>query len=232
MFKKTVAIILAGGTGARMKEKTPKQFLDLAGKPIIIHAIEKFDKNNMVSDLVVVCHASHIGELEKLIKESGISKAYRVVPGGKTRQESSFIGLKNCPDGTDVVLIHDAVRPFVDERMINDVVSAARGTGAAGPVIEVEDTVVVEEDGKIKEIPDRGSLKRIQTPQGFLYDVIKAAHERALAQGKKDYTDDCGMVLDTGKPVKTVKGLETNIKITAPMDMLVAEKYLSERSHA
>ncbi|MFH1665720.1 MAG: 2-C-methyl-D-erythritol 4-phosphate cytidylyltransferase [Candidatus Omnitrophota bacterium] len=223
MGKRTVAIILAGGAGKRMGADIPKQFLELAGKPIIIHTLEKFDRSADVSDIVIVCHKSGIERLKDLIKKNNIEKVFKIVPGGTTRQESSFIGVKNCPPGTSLVLIHDAVRPFVDERIIKDVAAAAQEEGAAGAVIDEDDTVVVERDSYVLEVPDRSVLKKIQTPQGFRYDLIFAAHEKALENKSACFTDDCSLVIAMGEPVKLVEGAARNIKITDKEDLFLAE---------
>ncbi|MFH1552855.1 MAG: 2-C-methyl-D-erythritol 4-phosphate cytidylyltransferase [Candidatus Omnitrophota bacterium] len=219
MKNKVVAIVLAGGTGVRMGKAVPKQFLEVAHKPIIVHTLEHFEKSDLISDIVVVCHAEHIGDLESLVKKSGIKKVCTIIPGGKTRQESSFAGIKSCPPDTEFVLIHDAVRPFVNDKIIKDVFNAAKKYGAAGPVIDVEDTIIEEKNGFIKSIPDRRYLKRIQTPQGFCYETILKSHERGVENNFKDVSDDCGLVISMKKPVKLVKGDPLNFKITNQRDM-------------
>ncbi len=226
MNKKITAIILAGGTGERMNKDIPKQFLKLAGKPLILYTLEKFDKNFAVTDLVVVCHEDYLEHLEEIIEKNGRKKSYKVVSGGRTRQESSFIGVKNCPPGTDLVLIHDAARPFVDDRIIGDVIQAADEAGASGPVIETGDTIIVQKGEYIDRIPDRNKLKRIQTPQGFRYDLISRAHQQAIENGIAEASDDCGLVVALGKDVKTIEGSALNIKITDEISLYLAEKYI------
>ena len=226
MKKNTVTIILAGGTGERMNEATPKQFLKLAGKPILMHALGQFEKSASVSSIVVICHKNYVKDVGKLIKRNKIKKVYKVAAGGKTRQESSFIGVKNCPPDTEIVLIHDAVRPFVDEKIIKDTLSAAEESGASGTVIDTADTIIVKKGDFIGEIPDRNKLKRIQTPQGFCYETILKAHEWAVENGIKDSTDDCGLVLAMGAAVKWVEGSARNIKITDQADLFLAEKFI------
>jgi 2-C-methyl-D-erythritol 4-phosphate cytidylyltransferase len=223
MKNSAVAVILAGGTGERMNETTPKQFLELDGKPVIIHTLGHFEKSILISSIVVVCHEDYMEGLDELIKQNNIKKACRIVRGGKTRQESAFIGIKNCPPGTEIVLIHDAVRPFVDESIIRDTLSAAEEAGAAGAAINVSDTIIIKKGDFIEKIPDRGILKRIQTPQGFRYKAILKAHQWALENGITDSTDDCGLVLAMGGPVKLVKGSTRNMKITDQADLFLAE---------
>ena len=226
MEEKSVAIILAGGTGERMKAAVPKQFLEVSGKPVIIHTLEQFEKSDPVSDIVIVCCEKAVDILEDLIKERGLKKIYKVAAGGRTRQESSFIGVKNCPPETGTVLIHDAVRPFVTEQMIADILQAVKETGAAAPAIDIEDTVIMTGGDLIKDIPARKTLKRIQTPQGFDHDLIFKAHENALKKGITDATDDCGLVIAMDKTVKVVKGSIRNIKITDRSDLVLAEQFI------
>ncbi len=225
MKEKAVAIVLAGGSGTRMKTAFPKQFLNLAGKPIIIHTLNNFENNIIISDIVVICYKDCVRRLNRLIKKNKIEKACKVVSGGKTRQESSFIGLNNCPPGTKFVLIHDAVRPFVDGNIIKRALDAAKRSGAAITAVEVTDTIVkTRRGGFVKDIPDRKSLKRVQTPQGFKYNLIYRAHEMALRKGIKNATDDGSLVLAMGRPVKVVEGSRFNIKLTGKSDLLLAER--------
>jgi 2-C-methyl-D-erythritol 4-phosphate cytidylyltransferase len=223
--KRTSAVIVAGGTGKRMNSPVPKQFLDLAGKPLIIHTIEKFDNNDMVDYIVIVCHGDFIKRLERLLNEYGFSKAAKITPGGVTRQESSFNGLMACPEDTELVLIHDAVRPFVDERLIESTLQAADSWGAATVAVDINDTVVLEKNGYIESIPDRTQLKRVQTPQGFRYQDILEAHRKAALSSHRSFTDDCGIMLNSGSRVRIIKGSSRNNKITRPLDLKNAANY-------
>ncbi|MFC1480539.1 2-C-methyl-D-erythritol 4-phosphate cytidylyltransferase, partial [Candidatus Omnitrophota bacterium] len=211
--------------GERMGLETPKQFLELAGKPIIVHTLGQFEKNDLISDIVVVCHENHIKDLDELLRENRIQKIHKIVPGGETRQESSFIGVKSCPPGTEFVLIHDAVRPFIDDRIIEETLAAAAEAGASGTAIDTDDTIIVKKDDFIEDIPPRKNLKRIQTPQGFRYETILEAHQGALKNNITDSTDDCGLVRAMGQPVKLVDGSVFNIKITDQTDLFLAEKF-------
>ncbi|MDP8299567.1 MAG: 2-C-methyl-D-erythritol 4-phosphate cytidylyltransferase [Candidatus Tantalella remota] len=222
---KTVGIILAGGTGERMGGELPKQFLELAGKPVIAHSIEAFDKSVLIDVIIIVCHAEHIDRMADIVKGIKPKKECKIIPGGKTRQESSYNGVKACPEDTEYVLIHDAARPFVTDRIIKDVLEAATETGASMPVIDMDDTVVVAEAGMVTEVPDRNTLKRVQTPQGFKYEVILKAHDRALTDGIKDSSDDCGMVLNISAGVGIVSGDKNNGKITEHMDLHIADGF-------
>jgi len=207
---------------------TPKQFLDLAGEPVIIHTVKKFQSSEAVTDILVVCLEEYMGALRELLGAAGIGKLAGLVPGGDTRQASSYNGLKACPEGTELVLIHDSVRPLVSRGLIADVAAAAEETGAAAPVIASSDTIVVEKGGFISDIPDRKTLKRIQTPQGFRFQTMLEAHKDAVSKGVTDSTDDCALVLGQGKPVKAVAGEDTNIKITDRSDHILAQSLMLE----
>ena len=224
MDRKTVAIILAGGEGLRMGADTPKQFLPLSGRPVVAHSLAAFAESDRVTDIVLVCHADYIDRLNEIILQYGIEKVRLVVAGGKTRQESSFIGVKNCPAGTEYVLIHDAVRPLVEAGTIEKTLDAAILREAVTSAIMATDTIVEVNDGLITGIPSRDTMMRVQTPQGFKYTLILEAHERALKEGIADTTDDCGLVSAMGKPVAVVIGSKCNMKLTNQADMIFAEE--------
>jgi len=230
MKHKVCGIILAGGAGKRMKTKQAKQFLEIAGKPIIMHTLELFDENVSISDIVIVCRKTDIKHLRKLINAAKLKKIHKIVAGGKTRQASSFIGVQNAPCGTKFVLIHDAVRPFADKVIIEKVLSAAKKYNAAGPAIQTEDTFVLETKGFIHGIIDRKNIKRIQTPQAFKYTEILSAHKYAKVNGITSITDDCGLILQMGGEIKLTPGSSSNIKITTRKDLVFAEKYVFERN--
>ena len=230
MERKTVAIILAGGEGLRMGADTPKQFLPLSGRPVVVHSLAAFAESDRVTDIVLVCHADHIDRLNEIILQYGIEKVNLVVAGGKTRQESSFIGVKNCPAGTEYVLIHDAVRPFVEPGTIEKTLDAAMLRSAATSAIMATDTIVEVNDGVITGIPSRDTMMRVQTPQGFRYTLILEAHEKALTEGRTDATDDCGLVSAMGKPVAVVMGSKRNMKLTDQADMIFAEELLRDEN--
>ncbi len=226
MEEKTVAIILAGGEGIRMSADMPKQFMPLAGKPVIIHTLKRFEKNPLISDIVIVSHKDYTDALSDMIQKEGIGKIRGIFKGGSTRQESSYIGVKNCPENTGLVLIHDAVRPFADDRMIENTLVAAKEVGASGAAIETGDTIIIKKGDYLEEIPARDNLKRMQTPQGFRYQTILEAHRWALENSILDATDDCGLVLAMGKPVKIVEGSIYNMKLTDKTDFLTAEAFI------
>ncbi len=226
MDRKVAAIIVAGGTGERMKSNIPKQFIELDGKPIIIHTLEKFDNNPNIHTIIIVSHKEFVDQLKEIVKKYNIKKVQKIVSGGKTRQESSFKGLKACSLDTEYVLIHDAVRPFINNAIINDIIESAEKTGASTPAIDIADTVMLKKGDFIEYVHDRNHLKRIQTPQGFKYSLIMEAHEKAIEKGITGSTDDCGLVLAMNRPVKIIEGSSLNIKLTEEIDLFVAEKIL------
>lgn len=222
MSIKITALILAGGTGSRMKGELPKQFVELAGQPVICHSLRQFQEEKNVTSLIVVCYPEFCGKLEKIIKDHTFDKIKEIVPGGATRQRSSYNGLQECDPDTEIVLIHDAARPLVTSDIINNVITSTFEYGAACPVADMEDTVVATENGNISSFSDRSRLKRAQTPQGFKYKTILEAHEKAARAGKYDYTDDCGLIMDNGYKVRIVEGDNRNLKITESTDLEIA----------
>lgn len=219
------AIILASGTGLRFQNQQPKQFMKLAGLPVIIHTIKTFQSSQLIDSVVVVCHEDYIDHIWELTAQYGLTKVDKVVVGGVTRQESSRIGIECCGPKTDYVLVHDSVRPFLTHKVVENLVAAVKVHGAVDTVIPSADTLVeVDGDGFITNIPDRARLRRGQTPQAFDYNLVLDAHNKALAQNVENATDDCQLVMRLGHRVFTVLGDEQNIKITYPLDLHLADK--------
>jgi len=223
--KMTTAIILAAGRGERFANDTPKQFAKLAGLPVVVHTLKVFQRNKSIHKVVVVTNKNNIEKIWEYVRKYDLSKVCKVCAGGQTRQESCYIGLMCCPEKTDYVLIHDAVRPFVDDRIIFDLISAVKKYRAVDTAIPSADTIIkINDCNFIEEIPDRNYLRRGQTPQAFEYNLIFDAHKKAIEDGIKNATDDCSLVLRLNKPVYVVNGDEHNIKITYPIDMHIADK--------
>ncbi|OHD53718.1 MAG: 2-C-methyl-D-erythritol 4-phosphate cytidylyltransferase [Spirochaetes bacterium GWF1_51_8] len=220
---KTAGIILAGGTGSRFGSDIPKQFLELCHKRVIEYSIDKF--LNLVDFLVIVSHTDWLDFLSfEIIKDRDI----RAVIGGDTRQMSVYNGL--CvleKENPRVVAIHDAARPLFSEDLLKRCIDTALTGGAAIAGITSNDSLAREGDGSILHYIDRETAIRIQTPQAFRYGDLYAAHLGARLHGKNDYTDDSQVVFATGTTVKIVKGEETNIKITSPVDLKIAEAILT-----
>ncbi len=218
-------IILAAGTGERFSEDTPKQFVKLAGLPLIVHTLKVFQNHQKIDKIIVVTNEQYINFMWDLVNKYNLGKVEKVVAGGKTRQESSYIGLKVCDNNTKYVLIHDGVRPFVSFKIIDKLIDAVKKYKAVDTVICSADTIVkVDENNFIKEIPERKFLRRGQTPQAFDYNLILSAHQEAIKSRIENSTDDCFLILRLGYPVYVVEGEEQNIKITYPIDLHIADK--------
>ena len=216
---KIAAIILMAGAGERFGHSLPKQFHRLSGKPLYQHTLDAF--SNLFDDIVLVVHPDFVDKIEV--------KGVRVIPGGATRQASSFLGIQACPDA-DIVVIHDGARPFVDERILEDVIESAKAYGAVNTCIPSKDTLVTSQDGqKIDSIPDRSHFLRGQTPQAFSKQLIIDAHKKALSDGITNATDDCQLVHRLGHTIHVVQGSEKNIKITSQLDLFLAEQLMRER---
>jgi len=219
------AIILCSGSGRRFKNQLPKQFVKLAGLPLLVYTLKAFQNSRYIDDIVIVTNPEFVDMTWEYVTQFSLDKVVKVVCGGQTRQESSRIGIDCCPASTQYVLIHDGVRPFICDKIIADLVRAVKKYKAVDTVIESSDTIVkVNSDEFIESIPDRAFLRRGQTPQAFEYDLIKKAHEHAKKSCLENLTDDCGLVMKAGHPVYTVRGDEQNIKITYPIDLHIADK--------
>lgn len=223
---RTCAVIVAGGSGTRMSSDMPKQFITLEGKPIIQHTLEVFERCPDIDDIVIVCPPRYSGKINEIAFYANIDKLLSVVKSGETRQESAYNGIKAAYG--DIILIHDAVRPFVTSKQIHDVVAAAKEYGAAALCRPITDTVKKIENGCVSQTVDRATLGAIQTPQCFRADIIIDAHKAALEKGIAA-TDDCALCEMNGVEIHTVPGDNLNIKITTPDDLILAEGILNSR---
>lgn len=220
-----IAIILAGGSGTRMGSDVPKQFIDIYGKPLIIHTIESFDINSNIDYIAVVCKKDWQEDLKIWTRRFGINKLRWIVDGGETRQESIYNALNvirnECLE-EDIVVIHDAARPLISQRIIDENIVGAKEYGAVDTVIPTPDTIVNSKDDKtINNVPLRKELYLGQTPQSFKYNLIFKAHKIAIDNNKLDATDDCQLVLDLNEKVYFVTGDKLNFKITTFEDLLL-----------
>ncbi len=203
----------------------PKQFLKLAGLPILIHTLKPFEFCDKIDEIIIVSLEEYIQHTWEIVIQNNITKIKKIIVGGKTRQESSKIGIDCCGENTGYVLIHDAVRPFVSENIIIELIKAVKKHKSVDTVIPTSDTMVeIDQDGFITNIPDRKLIRRGQTPQAFEYDLIKNAHLKAIKDTITNSTDDCYLTLRLGYKVFTVMGDEQNIKITYPIDHHIADK--------
>lgn len=220
------AIIPAGGSGQRMGLGAPKQFMTLAGLPLLIHTLRAFCDTSAVGAIVVAVPANEISRTETLIRQHGIGKVHAVVAGGATRQESVRRGLAAVPEDCDLVAVHDAARPLVTPALIESCLAAAERHGAAIAAVPVKDTLKREAPGQlIAATVARDELWQAQTPQVARRELLEAAY----AAAERDHfvaTDEASLLEHLGCPVALVPGAETNLKITRPEDRTIAEALL------
>ena len=213
---KTTAIIVAAGSGSRFQSETPKQFLDLAGKPIVVRTIERFASAPSVDSIIVVLASENVTRLGP----GGFSKPLKVVTGGATRAESVLNGLNAVDRETNIVAVHDGARPFVSVEEIERTIEKAKSTGAACLVGPVTDTIKTISGEEISGTLDRNKLRRALTPQIFKVEVLRRAFE--LGDLSDAVTDECYLVEKLGHPIAFVEGSVRNIKITHREDLELA----------
>lgn len=221
-----VAVIFAGGSGRRMnRDGKPKQFLELKGKPIIIYTLELFEAHPEVDAIVVVCLAPWIPELRRLLDKFGITKVTAIEPGGETGQDSIYNGLRAAanlfPADHTAVMIHDGVRPLINEHTITDNIASVRENGSCITCVPTTETFVVGRHDGLFEIPERKDSLIARAPQSFVLADILSTHEKARAEGRHDFIDSCSMMNSYGARLHTIIGPVENIKITTPMDYFV-----------
>lgn len=227
-----IAVILSAGSGSRFGSDIPKQFINLAGKNVIEYTIAAFEQNENVDEICIVADSKYHEKLLKISQENGFTKVKKIIQGGEERKDSSYNAIKEYENQKDINLIfHDAVRPFVSQRIINDCIESLEKYSAIDVAIPTADTIIqIDETSKtIENIPARSKLQRGQTPQAFKLEVIKKAHELAKKDKNKPmFTDDCGLVKQylPNEDIFVVNGEERNIKITYPEDLLFAEKLI------
>ncbi|MFG2089269.1 MULTISPECIES: 2-C-methyl-D-erythritol 4-phosphate cytidylyltransferase [unclassified Spirillospora] len=225
MATRTVAVVLAGGVGERMGAGRPKQLIDVGGRPILAHAIDAFDTHPGIGEVVVVMAAGHLREAAAAA--APFRKTTAVIEGGDTRTASTAAALRTLAGRPDDVrvLFHDAARPFVDHPVIDRVLDALDAHEAVAVGLPASDTMVAVEDGLVVSMPPRETMVRFQTPQGFRLGTIRKAYELALADPGLRATDDCGIVHRylPDVPIRVVAGSERNLKVTQPLDVVVAE---------
>jgi 2-C-methyl-D-erythritol 4-phosphate cytidylyltransferase len=232
-MKKNLVIILAGGSGSRFTEKLPKQFFTIKGRFILAHTIDKFKTHPLIHDIFVVTNSEYYKLSDEIVRTADCDKGLKLLIGGATRQDSSRIGVMAADPGEyENVLIHDAARPFVSQTIIDDIIEALNRFSAVNTAIPCADTIVeVDGDNLIKHVPDRGVLRRVQTPQAFKPPLIRKAHRLAVENGINNATDDCSLVLKFKlAPVYVVDGSEENIKITYPLDLQIARQMMGDKS--
>ena len=223
-MEKVGAVVVAAGIGKRMGG-TDKIFASLAGKPLLAHSVDVFQRCPAIDQVVIVLHENRLQEGWQLIKENRWSKVSDVCPGGLRRQDSVREGLQKLCD-CQWVVIHDGARPCLSQILIDEGLNEARQSGAAVPALSVTDTIkVVSSDSFVVETPLRQHLRSVQTPQVFRYDIINEAYRRS----DSDVTDDATLVENLGYRVKVYPGSDTNIKVTTPEDLYLAETFIKAR---
>jgi len=229
---RTVAVVLAGGSGSRFGGSTPKQLRLLAGRSLLEHCVAAFDQAPSVDEVLVVTPADRTEDTAAELR--GYRKLRAVVAGGSARSDSTRQAIAAIQAGAGTaeanVLFHDAARPLVDQRIIADCVAALDTWQAIGVVVPTADTIVETDGSVLGRVLPRATLARCQTPQGFRLSVIARAHELAAADPDFTATDDCGVVRQylPGIPIGAVRGSERNLKVTYPGDLAVAEVLLRE----
>lgn len=227
---RVVAVVLAGGTGSRIGLSIPKQLIEIAGKAILEHTLDAVCAAESVDDVLLLMHPDHLATAERIAAR--YPRISRVIAGGVTRNESTRNALQAlaelAADGEDPkVLFHDAVRPLIDTRIIDDVVTALDRYDAVDVAIPSADTIIaVDEDNVITDVPDRARLRRGQTPQAFRLSTITAAYDKAWKDPDFAATDDCSVVLRylPDVPIVVVEGSDQNMKVTQPIDIIIAER--------
>jgi 2-C-methyl-D-erythritol 4-phosphate cytidylyltransferase len=223
---RTVGVVLAGGVGTRVGLAVPKQLLKIAGKPIIEHTLAVFESSAEIDDVLVLMTPDFCDDIRDIVAARGFRKVMAVVEGGATRNESTRRALEALGAEECNVLFHDAVRPLLTQRIIRECVNSLRNYEAVDVVIPSADTIVVVDGDTITDIPDRGRMRRGQTPQGFRLSTIRRAYELAWQDPNFAATDDCSVVLRylPDVPIHVVEGSEHNMKVTAPVDLFIADK--------
>ena len=225
---RNTAIVLAAGQGKRMHSKIQKQFMELNGMPVLCYSLRCFQESPLIQDIILVTGEESISYCkEEIVQKYGFTKVSAVIPGGKERYDSVYAGLCECKD-CEYVLIHDGARPFVTEEILKRGLQKVKETGACVIGMPSKDTVKLsDEEGYVKETPNRKCVWTIQTPQIFSYPLIREAHDSIRQKDMSKITDDAMVVeQETGAKVALAEGSYQNIKITTPEDLDIAEAFL------
>ena len=224
-----IAVVLAGGIGARVGGNLPKQLLPLAdGKTILEHSVSAFDEADCIDEVCIVMHPDYICEAEKMLGSNNWTKVRRIIPGGKERWESSVNAIRKYQEVLSAdefvkanILLHDAARPFVSQRIVTDVCKALEEHEAVVVAVPSTDTVYEMHNGCVARIPNRSTIMRAQTPQAFRLGLIAKAYDIALSSSNMQVTDDCGILFSymPNQPIHIVAGNEQNRKITFKEDI-------------
>lgn len=223
---KVIAIIVAAGEGKRIGGERSKQFVEIAGKPILYYTLDRFESCNLIDEIVLVLPQKDLDYAAgEIVDRFGFRKIRRIVAGGRERQDSVYCGLKAITDTPEIVVIHDGVRPFVNSSKIEASIATCRRAGAVILAIPARCTIKEGKNGYVVKTIERDRLWEVQTPQTFKYEIILAAYQQAFSEGFYA-TDDSALVERLGYKVKILPGEGKNIKITSPEDLELAELLL------
>ena len=230
---RNIAIVLAGGVGSRLGLSTPKQFFKVAGKMVIEHTIDTFERNPHIDEIAIVSNPVYVPDVENIVLRNGWKKVKKILKGGKERYDSSLSAIHAYEGGEEVNLVfHDAVRPLVSQRIIDNVCEALNTYQAIDVTVPAVDTIIEADGDHIAAIPDRSRLQRGQTPQAFRLSVISEAYKRAFNDPDFKVTDDCGVVRTylPEEPIFVVRGEESNMKLTYREDTYMMDKLFQLKS--
>lgn len=232
------ALIFAGGTGQRMGgSAVPKQFLIAHAKPVIVHTVEHFENCKEVDSIVIVCLKDYILAMGDLVRQYNLDKVVSIVEGGKCGQESIFNGLKELvklygANNNDIVLIHDGVRPLIDEKVIIDNINCVKANGNAVTVTKAIETIVLlNNSAVVDKVMDRQYCNIAKAPQSFYLKDIYQCHLKAISENRHDFIDSAMLMQYYGYNIHTVFGSDENIKITTPMDFYLFKAILEAREN-
>lgn len=229
---KLMGIILAGGSGTRIKSEIPKQFLEVGGKPIIIHTLEKMEQCPEIDKYIVVCNKDYIGLMETLTSKYGFSKVEKIIEGGKSGVESTYIGIKSTPGEYDAVLIHDANRPIIDNEIIHNCVSTYEKYGNAVAAIKCVELTYYSENGISSDrYINRDYVWKTHTPQIFKLKEVRQAYDEAFTNGNPGFMSTTELYDSIGKKIFFSESKSDNIKITFPEDIDLFDALLTAKNN-
>jgi len=224
--RRNLAVIVASGLGARMRSELPKQFMDLAGKPLLFWTISCFERNRMTDEIILVVPEDYLAySSQAIVDKFAFKKIHKITTGGETRQESVLAGLTACPRATDNVAIHDGVRPFVRDTLLNTLFESVTPEQAFIPAVKIKETIKRVDSQMLAKTLPRENIYLAQTPQVFYYPKIFEIHKKAAEQ-EYEATDDAMLAEQYGMDVKVIEGHYDNIKITTPEDIVLAGEIL------
>ncbi len=226
---RAASVVVAAGKGSRMGTSVKKQYLDLKGVPILIRTLKIFEESDEISETILVVSSEDIKYAQDLVDKYNLKKVFQIIPGGKTRSESVYNGLKKVSGDCDLVAVHDGARPLLSKSTLKKCIDFSKKHNSAVAAVKVKDTIkIVEENNVINKTLPRNKLWAVQTPQIFNRNLLLKCYKMAMAEGVSA-TDDASILEYYGYEVKVVEGEYDNIKITTPEDIILAERIVGER---